>query len=107
MVSNHLHHCWSEKEKDEGKAIAEGQKYLPPPVFIVGTHADSPFEDIKDMESQIQEEIKGMKFNSHVIAFHAVDNKKGSNDERLAALKNHLIEVLKKEPYMGKEIPLR
>lgn len=99
--------CWSEKEKDEGKAIAEGRKYLRPPVFIVGTHADTPYEDIKKMKLQIEGEIKGMKFNSHVIAFHEVDNTKGSNDERLTALKNHLIEVLKNEPYMGEEIPLR
>lgn len=61
----------------------------------------------RKLKLQIEGEIKGMKFNSHVIAFHAVDNTKGSNDERLAALKNHLIEVLKNEPYMGEEIPLR
>ena len=35
----------------------EDLPYCRPPVFIVGTHADEPHEDIKEMELQIQQEI--------------------------------------------------
>lgn len=93
----------SKQDIDENIAT----KHLPPPVFIVGTHADTPYEDIKEMESQIRREITGMEISGHVIDYYAVDNTKGSSDERLVALKNHMIEVLNNEPYMGEEIPLR
>ena len=49
--------------------------YLRPPVFIVGTHADKPFEDIKTMTSQIQLKISGKEYEKHVIRpFFSIDN---------------------------------
>ena len=82
--------------------------YCRPPVFIVGTHADKPYQDITDIESQIKQEISGKEYECHVIRpFFSVDNTQGSSDEGVAALQKRMIEVLKQEPYMGQELPIR
>ena len=91
-------------EVNEGKNLP----YVRPPVFIVGTHADKPHQDIKEIESQIQREIFGKDFACHVIRpFFSVDNTQGSSDKRVVALQRRLFEVLRQEPYMGEEIPVR
>ena len=89
-------------------------KVLPccrPPVFIVGTHADKPHEDIKTViEPQIEKEISGKYYERHVIrptCIFPVDNTQGSSDEGVLALQKEIMEILKKEPYMGEEIPIR
>ena len=52
--------------------------YLRPPVFIVGTHADTPFEDTKAVKSKIQHEIAGKEYEKHVIRpFFDIDNTQG------------------------------
>ncbi|XP_022809132.1 uncharacterized protein LOC111346088 isoform X2 [Stylophora pistillata] len=110
--------------------------YLRPPVFIVGTHADKPYEDIKDVTSKIQRDISGKEYGEHVIRpFFFIDNtqghqslawkirrfftlqknrqegRKGDNDETSAegihALRARILEVLRQEPYMGEKIPVR
>ena len=86
----------------------EDLPYCRPPVFIVGTHADKPYQDFKEVESQIQQEIPGKDYERHVIRpLFSVDNTKGSSDEGVAALQKRLREVLKQEPYMGEEVPIR
>ena len=82
--------------------------YLRPPVFIVGTNADQPFEDAKKMEKLIQKSILGKAFEKHVIRpFFAVDNTRSSSDDAVEALQKRIMEVLIQEPYMGEEIPIR
>ena len=82
--------------------------YLRPPVFIVGTHADKPYEDVTEMESQIQRGIHGKDCGGHVIRpFFRIDNTQGSSDDGVGALQKRMIEVLKQEPYMGEEVPIR
>ena len=52
--------------------------YLRPPVFIVGTHADKPFEDVEAMTSKIQQGISGKEYEKHVIRpFFSIDNTLG------------------------------
>ena len=86
----------------------EDLPYCRPPVFIVGTHADEPHEDIKEMELQIQQEIFGKYLGLHVIPdFFSVDNTQGSADEGVVALQKRLMEVLRQEPYMGERVPIR
>ena len=49
--------------------------YLRPPVFIVGTHADKPYEDRKDVSSKILREISSKEYGKHVIRpFFYIDN---------------------------------
>ena len=95
-------------EVNEGKTPLDDLPYVRPPVFIVGTHADKPHQDIKETESQIQREIFGKDFACHVIRpFFYVDNTQGSSDEGVIALQERLFEVLRQEPYMGEERPVR
>ena len=82
--------------------------YLRPPVFIVGTNADQPFEDAKKMEKLIQKSISGKTYEKHVIKpFFAVDNTRSLSDDGVQALQKRIMEVLKQEPYMGEEVPIR
>ena len=92
-----------------GKEEERELEYLRPPVFIVGTHADEPYKsNIKDIESEIQKAISGKSFANHVIRpFFAISNKPGSDEKQLVALKDKIIEVIKQEPYMVEELPLR
>ena len=83
-------------------------KYRRPPVLIVGTHADQTCEDAKKMEKCIQENLLGKKYGEHVVTpFFAVDNTKSEGDIGLQALREKIMVVLKQEPYMGEEVPLR
>ena len=101
--------CSSQSETTEGETKEADLPYSRPPVFIVGTHADKKqHKEIMEMESQIMKEISSKDYESHVILpFFSVDNTQGSSDEGVAALQKKIIEVLKKEPYMGEEIPIR
>ncbi|XP_044171347.1 uncharacterized protein LOC114952154 [Acropora millepora] len=87
----------------------QGKKpsYLQPPVIIVGTNLDQPFEEVNTMEERIKKSIVDKKYMKHVTApFFAVDNKT-ENDEGVQKLRQRIIEILKEEPYMGEEVPLR
>ena len=54
--------------------------YLCPPVFIVGTHADKPVEDIAVIKNQIQERISGMEYEKHVVRpLFCIDNTERPN----------------------------
>ena len=81
--------------------------YLRPPVIIVGTNLDQPFEEVKSTEKHIKNSILGKEYAKHVIVpYLAVDNKT-ENDEGVQKLRRKIMEVLKDEPYMGEEVPLR
>ena len=82
------------------------QAYLRPPVFIVGTNLDQPFEDVKTAENHIKNSVLGKEYAKHVMSFFAVDNKT-ENDEGMQRLRDKIMEVLKDEPYMPEEVPLR
>ena len=54
--------------------------YLRPPVFIVGTHADKPVEDIAVIKKQIQERISGLEYEKHVVRpLFCIDNTQRPN----------------------------
>ncbi|XP_078371994.1 uncharacterized protein LOC144655584 isoform X1 [Oculina patagonica] len=94
---------------DEAVSDQEGKlAYLRPPVFIVGTNADKHFEDVKKMEKCIQKSISGKTYEKHVIRpLFAVDNTRSFGDEGVQSLQKRVMEVLKQEPYMGEEVPIR
>ena len=83
------------------------QSYLRPPVIIVGTNSDQPFEAIKTTESYIKRSILYKEYEAHVLVpFFAVNNTT-ENDEGVQNLRHKVTKVLKDEPYMGEEVPLR
>ena len=94
--------CSSESERE-----VKDQPHCRPPVFIVGTHADKQYQkDIDKIKLQIEEEI--FENSENVIRpIFSVDNTQGSSDKGVSALQKRMIEVLKQEPYMGEEIPVR
>ena len=97
----------SAKANDRKEAGKE-PSYLRPPVFVVGTHADKPFQDIKIMEQLIQMVLSRKDFDGHVIRpFFSIDNTQGSSGAGVRAIQEKMIEVLQQEPYMGEEVPLR
>ena len=91
--------------------VAHQQTELPyqrPPVIIVGTNLDRPFEkEVGSTEKRIRDSIIGKEYAKHVITtFFAVDNST-ENDEGVRKLRDKIMEVLKGEPYMPEEVPLR
>ena len=94
--------CSSESERE-----VKDQPHCRPPVFIVGTHADNQHQkDIDKINLQIEEEI--FENSENVIRpIFSVDNTQGSSDKGVSELQKRMIEVLKQEPYMGEEIPIR
>ena len=101
---------------------AEGKlPYLRPPVIIVGTHADKPFEDIATMKSKIQKAIAGKDYEGHVVRpIFGIDNTanlfyskikkvfwQDKNINDIQALQDKIMEVLRQEPYMKESIPVR
>ncbi len=92
----------------EGDDQKENPLCLRPPVFVVGTHADKPFEYIVEMEKCIQQSITRNTYEMHVIRpFFAVDNTGSLSDYGIQSLQNKIMEVLDHEPYMGEEVPTR
>ena len=91
-----------------GSPEQKGWSYLRPLVFLVGTHADWPYEDIRNVQVKIWKEISQTNF-AHQVNFppFSIDNTKGSSDEGIIALKLRIWEALKQEPYMGEQIPFR
>ena len=58
--------------------------YLQPPVLIVGTHADKPFEDIATMRSEIKGKIAGKEYEGHVVMpIFSIDNTERSLRHRI------------------------
>ena len=81
--------------------------YQRPPVIIVGTNLDQPFEELATTEKRIWDSIIGKEYAKHVITtFFAVDNST-ENDEGVRKLRDKIMEVLKGETYMPEEVPLR
>ena len=95
--------------------------HLRPPVIIVGTHADKPFEDIATMKLKIQKAIAGKDYEGHVVRpIFSIDNtpnliqrrlkkvfRKGKNIDDIQELRDTIMEVLRQEPYMKERIPVR
>ena len=104
---------------DEAKEVPH---YLRPPVIIVGTHADKPFEDIETMKTEIQNAIAGKDYEGHVVRpIFSIDNTakltqrkiknkvfgKDENIDEIQALQVKIMEVLRQEPYIGERRPVR
>ena len=101
---------------------AEGKlPHLRPPVIIVGTHADKPFEDIATMKTKIQKAIAGKDYEGHVVRpIFSIDNsakliqrrlekvfRKDKNIDGIQELRDKIMEVLRQEPYINERIPAR
>lgn len=85
-----------------------GKNEKGPVVFIVGTHADKPVQDIKDIKKQIRKGISGKDYDRHVMpVIISIDNTRSSSDTGVDELRKEIIKVLKEDPNMEKKIPVR
>ena len=115
-------HSVTEMRKKTCDNAEEKLPHLRPPVIIVGTHADQPYEEIAAMKSDIQEGIAGKEYEGHVVRpIFSIDNtarllqrkiknkffRRDKNIDNIQALRDKIEEVLKQEPYMGEDIPVR
>ena len=115
-------HSVAQMRRETCDDVEEEVPHLRPPVIIVGTHADKPFEDIATMKTEIQNAIAGKDYEGHVVRpIFSIDNTakltqrkiktmvfgKDENIEEIEALQVKIMEVLRQEPYIGERIPIR
>ena len=115
-------HSVAQMRRETCDDVEEGVPHLRPPVIIVGTHADKPFEDIETMKTEIQNAIAGKDYEGHVVRpIFSIDNTakllqskirnvftaKDENIDDIQALQVKIMEVLRQEPYIGERIPVR
>ena len=115
-------HSVAQMRRETCDDVEEEVPHLRPPVIIVGTHADKPFEDIETMKTEIQNAIAGKDYEGHVVRpIFSIDNTakltqrklktmvfgKDENIEEIEALQVKIMEVLRQEPYIGEKIPVR
>ncbi|KAK3740143.1 hypothetical protein QZH41_020116, partial [Actinostola sp. cb2023] len=107
MVSIHSSSDQEEVETDL-KKLPGDRPYLRPPIIMVGTNADRPFQDPKKMEVFIKKNLSGKSYQQHLVKpFYTVNNTVSSADEGIQRLQEKIIEVFGMEPYMGEHIPVR
>ena len=115
-------HSVAQMRRETCDDVEKGVPHLRPPVIIVGTHADKPFEDIAIMKTEIQNAIAGKDYEGHVVRpIFSIDNTaklpqrkiktkvfgKDENIDNIQALKVKIMEVLRQEPYIGERRPVR
>ena len=72
------------------------QPYLRPPVIIVGTHVDRPFDDPKRMEILIKKNLTGKSYEQHVRRpFFRVDNTRSVDEGGINRLRQEIREVIR------------
>ena len=115
-------HSVAQMRRETCDDVEKEVPHLRPPVVIVGTHADKPFEDIATMKTEIQNAIAGKDYEGHVVRpIFSIDNTakltqrkikkkvfgKDENIDKIQALQVKILEVLRQEPYIGERIPMR
>ena len=115
-------HSVAQMRRETCDDVEEEVPHLRPPVIIVGTHADKPFEDIATMKTEIQNAIAGKDYEGHVVRpIFSIDNTakltqrkirkkvfgRDENIDKIKALQAKIMEVLRQEPYIGERIPVR
>ena len=94
--------------KDADHQAKEKPGYLRPPVLIVGTHADQPFEDLEIMKECIEKGISGKKYQQQVERpFFYVDNTKSKSDVGVQKLRNKIMTLFKEGSCTAEKLPLR
>ena len=114
-------HSVAQMRRETCDDVEEEVPHLRPPVIIVGTHADKPFEDIETMKTEIQNAIAGKDYEGHVVRpIFSIDNTakltqrkivnklfgKNKNIDDIQDLQVRIMELLRQEPYIGESIPV-
>jgi hypothetical protein len=98
----------SARPKDDGRNIdKKGLPYLRPPVIIVGTHADCPVKEPKEMKAIIKKSTSGKTYDKHVSRPFITVNNTISGDKGVQKVRDKVNELFGTEPYMKEKIPVR
>ncbi|KAK3736701.1 hypothetical protein QZH41_007453 [Actinostola sp. cb2023] len=97
-----------ESKTEKNAKPDEARPYRRPPVIIVGTHADSPFQEAKEMEKKLKMGLMCKSYQKHVVKpYFVVSNVNSSHDEGIQKLHQIIQKVFDEEPHMGNEVPVR
>lgn len=81
---------------------------LPPPVLVVGTHADKVSSNkMEEAESQIISSLKGKTYQEHVLNFYKVDNTKSSNSPAIKEIQAKVQEILSSGLNSTDDLPVK
>ena len=81
---------------------------LPPPVLVVGTHADKVSSaKVKEVESEIIASLKGKTYQGHVLEFYRVDNTQSSNSTDIKAIQARVQDVLSSALSSCADLPVK
>lgn len=82
---------------------------LPPPVLVVGTHADQvSLQGMEQVESQISSSLKGKTYQEHVLGpFYRVDNTQSSNSPDVKELQTRVQQILSSGLNSTADLPVK
>ena len=105
---NTVHCICQSVSRDSESGNVNESPYVSPPILIVGTHADSSYEDKEVMENLIKRSIQGKEFAKHVLRpFFRIENSSSDCTEVVQKIKDKIEEILQQESYIGKRFPLK
>ncbi|CAH1271093.1 Hypp4559 [Branchiostoma lanceolatum] len=85
-------------------------KDIIPPVMVIFTHKDQVTEKCKQaFYSATRNHLKGKVIDKHVIdRYFSVDNtRRNPEDPEVAELRHYILDLAKKQSYMGESIPIK
>ena len=82
---------------------------LPPPVLVVGTHADQvSAKQMDEVESQIASSIKGKTYQEHVLGpFYRVDNRQSSNSPDVKEIQTRVQQLMSSGLNSTADLPVK
>ena len=102
-------HCIRQPPPDHRASEAEFP-YRPPPVLVVGTHADklpSPV-DVQEVEAEISSAIADKAYQEHVLRpFYNVNNTFSSRSPGVKEIQEKVREILETGPHMIENLPVK
>ena len=88
-----------------GSDVSGKGSYLPPPVMIVGTHADSSYQKPEEMEKLIKDHLKGKEYRKHVVGYFKIENSSDCT-KVVQEIQQQIHKILATESYIGIRVPV-
>lgn len=101
--------CRPPVEHDVEELFKSKVRCLPPPVLVVGTHADevSPRE-IQQVEDEISSSLEGKAYHEHVLSpFYRVDNRQSSKSPEIQQIQKRVQQILSSGLISTADLPVK
>ncbi|XP_022787935.1 uncharacterized protein LOC111327889 isoform X1 [Stylophora pistillata] len=101
--------CRPPVEHDVKELCKSSLRCLPPPVLMVGTHADKvSTQEIKQVESEISKSLKGKTYQEHVLSpFYKVDNRQSSKSREVQQIQAKVQQILSSGLISTADLPVK